>query len=262
MDIKEYKVKSETGNSKHPWELARLKVVSDIISRTFVKNTIEKNTILDIGCGDGFFLNELSKILGGFEFIGIDTAMTPDTIQIFEQKYQNSSVRFHQNLSNELTMDKKIDMVLLLDVIEHIDNEKDFLRSLTNIPGIHANTLFVITVPAYQNLFCNHDIWLGHYRRYSRTMLDNTVKEAGFTPKLNGYFFASLLLPRIITKMIESLTKPDPKVQKGTGDWRHGFIITQIVKTILLIDYKISKAAKKIGLHIPGLSTFSICTKR
>ena len=63
---------------------------------------------------------------------------------------------------------------------------------------VQNETIWFITVPAFQNLFCTHDVFLGHYRRYDNQMLISHTEKANLKTLDVGYFFMSLLLPRYL----------------------------------------------------------------
>src|SRR5258708_31619358 len=59
------------------------------------------------------------------------------------------------------------DIVLILDVLEHVPEETALFTDIrNNIPTTPA-TKWIITVPAFQSVFSRHDTLLGHYRRYN-----------------------------------------------------------------------------------------------
>jgi len=259
MDIKEYNVETKHNKQNHPWEYARAEVVLSIINNVFKK---EKNnlTILDIGCGDAFFLEQISKHFKDSSFYAIDTAFSSEDITFFEEKYKGTGIKFYKNTSDIDTVVQKIDVILLLDVIEHIENDVDFLSSLRSISGFNSETLVITTVPAFQSLFCLHDKWLGHHRRYSLPRLEKLIRFTGFTTISSGYFFTSLLLPRILQRSKERFLKiEDENTITGVGDWNGSEFTTSLIKNVLLIDYKITRLFQKIGIKIPGLSCYSVC---
>ena len=110
-------------------------------------------TVLDIGCGDAFFLDTLSKMIPNIKAYAIDTAFTDESIKYFEEKYSNSSIKFYQNIDDANLDNIEADIVLLLDVIEHIEDDVAFLKYLKSKSFIKTNTNFIITIPAFQSLF-------------------------------------------------------------------------------------------------------------
>jgi fermentation-respiration switch protein FrsA (DUF1100 family) len=87
------------------------------------------------------------------------------------------------------------EVVLLLDVIEHVDDDLAALRAAR--AGVGEGGLLVVTVPAYQWLWSGHDEVLGHRRRYTAAQLCAVVEGAGFTTVRVSYF-NTLLFPLLL----------------------------------------------------------------
>ena len=90
-------------------------------------------------------------------------------------------------------------------------------------------------------------------------MLREHISKAGLKEVKSGYFFFSLLIPRVIQKLIETPSNED-KVE-GIGNWNKGKLVTNMYKSILTFDYYFTKILSKIGIHLPGLSTYIVCKK-
>ncbi|HLL43351.1 MAG TPA: methyltransferase domain-containing protein [Segetibacter sp.] len=67
----------------------------------------------------------------------------------------------------------KFDSVMYIDVIEHIEKDKDEL--ITAISYLKEGGYLIVLVPAYNFLYNDFDKAIGHYRRYSRKLLRNTI---------------------------------------------------------------------------------------
>jgi hypothetical protein len=238
-------------------------VVNSLLQGVLINK--EGFTILDIGCGDIFFISELSKIYPKSSFYAIDIAFTDDILESLQNEIKNKNIYLFKSIDEALAhLKKPADLVLLLDVVEHIEYDEEFLKSLSINKSIDSDTKIIITVPAYQSLFCSHDHFLGHFRRYTNSSLNNVIEKSGFTKIKLGYFFSMLIPPRIIQVWKEKLLKPDLK-NKTTGlvEWNSGSTITQLIKNILLVDFKITNALHKfLGIKLPGLSNYILCKKR
>ncbi len=82
-------------------------------------------------------------------------------------------------------------LVALLDVLEHIDDDR---AALDHIAGRMAGgDHLVVTVPALQWAFSSWDTELGHFRRYSKRTLRTVVERAGFVVERVDYLFPELL---------------------------------------------------------------------
>jgi hypothetical protein len=261
MDIKEFKAENiHQKENIHPWESARYQVVWDLI-KSYLKP--EKTfTAADIGCGDLFFLNQLASQRQG-NYIAIDTAFTPEMMQELNAKYPLKNIKLCADLKELDALETTIDIVFLMDVLEHIENDETFFEHLSNQSFINTDTLFIITVPAFQKLFSQHDIWLGHYRRYHLKDLYKIAQKQDFKILKSGYFFTFLCLARYLQTRFSKLKNQNYKKQEGVANWKHGFGITQLFKTVLMIDYYIfGKFLKFLKLQFPGLSTYIICKKQ
>ncbi len=259
MDLREASFTSSANEVKrHPWELARQQVVQNMLTRYLALRERKEQVVLDMGCGDAWLVHQISESFPHHQYVGVDIALEPGQIEQFQASGTQPLKLFTsmEQAAGHLG-DKPVDVVLLLDVIEHIEDEVEFLKWLKTFPQITEQTAFVITVPAYQSLFCAHDHFLIHYRRYTRRSLKNALGRAGMRREQNGYFFSSLLPPRIIQVLMEKtgLHRPEPS---GVGQWEGGPGTTRTVTGWLWTDYRVGAFFRRSGIHLPGLSTFSI----
>ncbi len=93
-----------------------------------------------------------------------------------------------------------IDMVCMLDVLEHIDDDVDFLRTLHS--RLRQDAIILVTVPAVRALFSSWDTALGHYRRYSRKSIRDALQEAGYEVKETSYIFPELVPMAFLRKIL------------------------------------------------------------
>lgn len=78
----------------------------------------------------------------------------------------------------------------MFDVLEHIENDEAFLRNAYRYL-IDAGRIY-LTVPAFEWLWSHEDETAGHFRRYSRSSLSQTLDRAGFDITYVTYFFQFL----------------------------------------------------------------------
>jgi len=244
---------------RHPWELARIEVVKNFLTPIIAQKPA--TTILDLGCGDVFVAQQLAYQYPKASFHCVDIAFTPEIITTISEPVKNLPISLYsstQELSSSIS--HKVDVVLLLDVIEHIEDEITFLKELNQSRLIDGNTKIIITVPAFQQLFSNHDVYLKHFRRYNIALLNDHLQQAGFKSQQTGYFFISLLFLRIIQKLFQGNKTVD--TEKGIGAYQSkGWIDTFMVNTLYL-DFLIGKFFSVLGIKLPGLSCFSICQQQ
>jgi trans-aconitate methyltransferase len=259
MDLRESRLSQDVATARHPWESARKTVVTDLLKKHTSSN--ECMTVLDIGCGDTWLIEQLSAEFKNFKFIAVDTAFDEDMLEEYRERLKGKPIEVFDSLESAFaSSNHKIDIILLLDVIEHIENDISFLKwvlSFTN--NIDSKTKFFITVPAFQNLFCSHDEFLGHYRRYTNKMLKEHVNKADLQIEKIGYFFTLLLPPRVLNVLLEKIRKPQ-KSAKGVGGWKKT-PLDNFISSLLVADYKMSCLLRSAGFKLPGLSNYVVCKR-
>jgi SAM-dependent methyltransferase len=96
----------------------------------------------------------------------------------------------------------------LFDVLEHIGEDRAFLRSIEAllIPG---GRLY-LTVPAYRVLWSSEDVQFGHYRRYRLGGLRRLLEQSGFRVEYASYLFWALPAPIFLLRTLPSLLGATP----------------------------------------------------
>jgi len=254
MDLTEKKHRSQTVEIRHPWESARLKIVSNLLSQEVSPSEIKH--VLDIGCGDIFVAKSLTKVFPNATFHCADIEFTDELIEQFKAEVGDLPIHLYKNYTDVNLGADHADIVLLLDVIEHIEDDIEFMKGLRQTRLINDKTKVLITVPAFQQLFCAHDEFLGHYRRYTNQMLESHLNQAGYKKLRLGYFFTTLLLPRYLEVRKE---KSQGKKDYSTGlvNWNKGKMVTSVISGILYLDYLIFSKL----FRVQGLSNYIVCQK-
>jgi hypothetical protein len=252
MDLSEKAQRNKVSEVRHPWEQARVKVVVDILLKNLAPKEVRH--IVDIGCGDVYVAKTLTKYFPNAHFHCVDTAFTDNQVDVFKQDIGELPISLYKHYQEVELGGAKADLVLLMDVIEHIEDDIVFMERLKKANYIDQSTFFMITVPAFQSLFCAHDEFLGHYRRYTNSMLEKHLDLAGYRKKELGYFFSLLLLPRYAEVKKEQL-RGKKDFSTGLVNWDKGAVLTNLLTSVLYFDYKIFSRIFKL----PGLSNYMIC---
>jgi len=254
MDLIENRLESKI-IKRHPWELARYFIIENQIKSLLKNKEPLKIILLDIGCGDAFVINSLAEKFSFKNSIGIDINFTDDIISKLKQN--NPNVKYLKNIESLEINPNEFYIILLNDVIEHVEDHQHFLETLNRIIFQKVEKLvFFITVPAFQKLFSKHDLDLGHFRRYKIQNLKNYNEILKLEIKGNGYFFFTLFIARFFEKLFN--IKND---KIGVSEWNENKILTIFLLNILKIDYKIGQFSKYLGLNLPGLSAYIIFKK-
>ena len=252
MDLREHQKSIRT--ERHPWESSRVKALKTML--TVFGRLPSPLYILDIGCGDGYLIKELSKYFGQAKIDAIDLNLSEEQIKHFSKNI--SKINFH-NSYNALTK-YGYHLILMNDVIEHVKNDKEFIENIISKYAA-SEALVCITAPAFNWLFGSYDEFLGHYRRYNLKEIDQLVVEASLKQISSGYLFASLLPLRILEKCYELFFVKKKILNGRLGRWSHGRIFTKFIDCILWLDNWFLIRLSTIGLKLPGLSIWSLCKK-
>lgn len=252
MDLKE---RTNHFKFRHPWELARLRAIERIVGRV---DLVEDCAVLDMGVGDGFLLKEVFGGRRGARLVGVDVNLTDRLVT--EEIKGNPSIELSTSLSE--IENPVFDLLLLLDVLEHVEDDRSFLEQLVR-ENLKNSGKLIITVPAFGFLFGAHDRFLEHYRRYGRPELLELIRKSGLTCLCSGYLFGSLLPLRMISVLVEKLT-PLPRVSTkgGIGQWNHTPMLTKTIELLLQADNRMLMALGDRKIIIPGLTGWALCKKQ
>ncbi len=180
----------------HWWFVARRKILRDLLSTLQLPLGSD---ILEVGCGTG----------GNIEFLqafGAVTCVESEKIAARIARERKLAPIMSGRLPNELPgFEHQFDLIVLFDVIEHIEGDGDSLVALSTLlkPGGHI----VLTVPAFPFLWSQHDEENHHKRRYTRNSLSALVTSKEFSIDYISYFnfwlFPLVATIRLIRKFFQ-----------------------------------------------------------
>ena len=157
---------------RHWWFRGRREVVASVLRERLTAGA----RVLDIGCGTGFVLE---RLLDDFDAWGLE----PDeSVRARASERAAPKIRAGSTGNLSALAGATFDGVLLLDVLEHLDDELPALRSARSV--LAAGGLLLVTLPAYPALWSMHDVRNAHRRRYRRVTVDRLLREAGLSPVL------------------------------------------------------------------------------
>lgn len=163
----------------HWWFSARRMILADIVAGFRLPPSAR---ILEIGSGTGGNL----EMLAGF---GVVSALEMDeTARSIASERTGGlfDIRAGCCPSDTPFVGEEFDLICLLDVLEHIDEDIATLIAAHRLLAEGGRVL--ITVPAHRWLWSDHDIHLHHKRRYSAAELRQKVTAAGLEPVRLTYF--------------------------------------------------------------------------
>jgi len=149
----------------------------------FAKELILKNkcsSILDIGCGVGIKLN---KLIADFkiEIVGIDSI---GAVKYCEENYNFGdfySINFDRTNNSELLPNKRFDLILCSEVIEHLSDPDNLLSFIKRFSDM--NTLIIISTPERDNTRgkrCYYSTNKYHVREWNLDEFKKYIESRGF----------------------------------------------------------------------------------
>ena len=120
----------------HMFNPIRIEYITEKIKQEF--NLINRNNnflkglkILDIGCGGGLISEPLAR-LGG-EVTGIDASEKNIKVAKLHSKKNNLNINYFNKSPEQLNNSEKFDIVLNLEVVEHVENVDLYIKSCSNL---------------------------------------------------------------------------------------------------------------------------------
>lgn len=235
---------------RHPWEVSRarffLRVLADGGAFTSPRR------LLDVGAGDGWFSEQV-----------LERSAPGTEITLWDSGYgdqlggDNKDPRVARTAEQP---DERFDTILLMDVIEHVENDSYFLRGVL-AKNAEPGAMVLVSVPAWQALYSDHDRAIHHYRRYSPSQLRDVIKSAGLHIVRKGGLFHSLLLPRTVNVARQKLRPSDGSeaAEAAALRWNRGNLSYRVVDAALRMDNSLSRLASRLGVQLPGLTVWALC---
>lgn len=162
-------------------------------------NLGKENKILDYGCGSGFLVGQFQD--KGYDAYGVDTSK--EAVDFGTNKGIRSL--FQQNGINVNFTDNYFDVILAMDVIEHIEDDQLAVKELERL--LKPGGYLIITVPAYQWLWGVQDEVAHHYRRYTKKSVLALVRNSGANLSVvrNTYFNTFLFGPVAVVRLLSRM---------------------------------------------------------
>lgn len=194
--VEMYKVETQ-----HWWFVARRKIIASIIDGLSLGSD---SKIMDAGCGNGDNLEFLSKY---GELVAIERE--DNALERAKSRQIGKVVKGELPDNFPSDINKENDLIVLLDVLEHIDDDEKSLSMLKNWAKNNARLL--ITVPAYQFLWTRHDELHHHKRRYTVGQLKKIIENNGWKVNYISYF-NSFLFPLALMVRLKDKVFPPSKI--------------------------------------------------
>lgn len=231
----EYTEKYLNYENNHWWFQGRRDIITKIL------NGYSKNSaILDIGCSGGPLLRILKK-KGYNDLIGID--ISEESIKQCKKKgLKNVHVMNGVKTSFE---SEQFDIIIASDILEHIKQEEEALKEWKRI--LKKNGKLIIFVPAFKSLWSSHDNVSGHYRRYTKKSLKNSLIKLSFKLEKISYWNFISFYPASLIRLLQRYSTKENKDQLYTVNPHFNKIIVKILR---FENYLLTKGNFPIGLSV------------
>jgi SAM-dependent methyltransferase len=224
----------------HWWWRAREEFIVDLL-RTLPGDAGGRR-ILDVGCGGGLLFDRLSAL-------GSVWGVEPDAS--FRSGQRERDERIYWGPLETFVPERTFDLILMLDVLEHIRDAEGALGRL--LACLDERGLLVLTVPAFPALWTRHDDINGHVVRYTKRSFRDLAARAGCRVEALRYFFHWTGLAKLGVRALERV--------RGVGE------LTEAVprvppSPVNRILYGLSRLEQRAGAHrlLPfGSSLLALC---
>lgn len=229
MDLKETKILRDTIAS-HWYYRSKANAVAHLLSNKSF------SSVLDIGAGSGYFSKFLLANSDVNEAWCVDISYDSNHDGLELEK----PIHFRRFIDN-----LNVDLVLLMDVLEHVDDDVGLLREY--VEKVPRGTVFLISVPAFQFLWSNHDIFLEHKRRYNLGQIESVAQRAGLKVTHGSYYFGAIFPIAATIRLVERFFQKDAQ-QPRSQLKRHHPIVNELLASLSKTELALMRFNRLAGL--------------
>ncbi len=160
--------------------------------------------LLDVGAGSGFFSRHLLERTAAESALCVDIGYPADR----DDDVAGKPVRYRGD-----TGPTDCDLVLMMDVLEHVDDDRWLVRHYAD--KVPSGAYFLVTVPAFAFLWSGHDVFLEHKRRYRLPEIETVMRDAGLEIARGCYYFGFVFpLAAAVRLADRNTTEPRSSLKK------------------------------------------------
>ena len=186
-------------DANHWWFTARRRILDGVIER--VVRPPKDARILELGAGTGHNLGMLSRF-GQVEASELD----PIARELASERLGRPVV---EAALPDLSMfpTDSYDLVALLDVLEHVPDDRSSLRAIHKL--LKPDGALLLTVPINPWMWSAHDVAHHHHRRYRKQEIRKLAEDAGYSIDLFSPFNSLLFPPIAAVRLLGKIAKKD-----------------------------------------------------
>ncbi|MCP4142018.1 MAG: class I SAM-dependent methyltransferase [Chloroflexi bacterium] len=168
--------------------------------------------ILEVGAGIGatteILCNESHK---SWLCLEPDAALLSDIDKKIEKGVLLPSCKTQQGLIADLDKEKRFDLIIYIDVLEHIEKDAQELAQASQY--LKAGGKLIVLSPAYESLYSPFDKAIGHFRRYDKTSISAITPPASKIIKLIYLDSLGVFLSLANRLLLRQNTPSDQQIQ-------------------------------------------------
>jgi SAM-dependent methyltransferase len=236
-------------DSTHWWYRARRDILASVISRQMGSQPSHAK-ILEIGCGTGHNIPMLQRF-GVVDALEIDAHSAKIAAKRLGKPVSRSSL---PELSG--IQDEHYDIIALLDVLEHVEDDCAALRAIAKRLRTSRNDApsgrLLLTVPQYPWMWSGHDVANHHFRRYTKASLKKVAGDSGLRLIFLSHFNSLLFPLAVADRMIARVTG-----REGSDDAQPAAPINRALESIFRLERHLVGRVPML----PGLSLIALFDK-
>lgn len=237
MDLKETDILGD--NISHHWYYrSKAKAMTRLLEET------QPSTILDVGAGSGFFSRHLLANSSASDAWCVDISYDDDSDALENGK----PVHFRRSIEQI-----DADLILLMDVLEHVDDDVGFLTHYAN--KVPRGARFLISVPAFDFLWSDHDVFLEHKRRYQLDQIEDVTRRAGLTVTRGAYYFGAVF-PIAAAIRLSARNSHNSKLPARSQLSKHHPVVNSTLATLCSLELPLMRFNR-----VAGLTAFCLAEK-
>lgn len=201
---------------------------------------ISPRRLLDIGAGSGFFSRHLLRHTAAESALCVDIGYQVDR----DDAVGTKPMRFRRD-----TGPTDCDLVLMMDVLEHVDDDRGLARHYAD--KVPSGAHFLVTVPAFAFLWSGHDIFLEHRRRYRLAEIEGAMRGAGLEIVRGSYYFGAIFPLAAVVRLADR-NPTEPRSSLGRqGAFTNGLLTAVCAAELPFFPFN----------RLAGLSAFVLARK-
>jgi len=196
---------------------------------TKIGHPIEK--ALEVGCGHGVVRQLVERDMG----IAVDGC---DLNRRALEMAANGKGRLlvYDIFDRNPALLEAYDLVLLMDVIEHLDDDLGFLSAA--LEHLKPGGIIAINVPAHMAFYSKYDEVVGHKRRYNRARIEWLFRQTHVGPLSIAYWGLTLLPLLLARKIVLRFVSREQTIHTGFAE--HNVVTRKILRTMQRLELSAS----------------------